>query len=82
MSRTVVLEFENDDDPGLFTACAMIPIIDDLLGNEPNELFSVTFSSFSPVGLEGDVAEACVTIVDNDGEWFEWGMERACVLLW
>ena len=72
-----MLEFENVDQ-GLFTACAMIPIIDDLLGNEPDELFSVTFSSFSPIGLEGDVAEACVTIVDNDGKWFEWNGKSVC----
>lgn len=68
-STAVVLEFETMDEPGLARLCANITIIDDLLGNEPNELFSVTFSDFTPeVGRAGDVAEACVTIIDNDGK--------------
>ena len=65
-TTTLMLPFEPSEDGQ--TVCGDVPIIDDDLGNEPNELFSVTIISVS----DGDIAigqesETCVTIEDNDG---------------
>ena len=50
------------------TVCGRVPISDDSLGNEPNELFSVRITSVSdPAIAIGSEAESCVEIVDNDG---------------
>ena len=50
------------------TLCGRVPILDDSLGNEPNELFSVTITSVSdPAIMIGQNAESCITITDNDG---------------
>ena len=49
-------------------ACVTVPIIDDNLANEADEPFSIQFNvSGSPL-VVGANAEACVTIIDNDGE--------------
>ena len=51
------------------TVCGAVPIHDDSLGNELNELFSVTITSVSnPEIMIGPNAESCVTIIDNDGK--------------
>ena len=65
-SRTFILQFMPTDE-GTTTRCANVPIIDDQLGNEPVEAFSVSFVSFSPAGQEGPDRETCVFIVDDDG---------------
>ena len=54
-------------DEGTQTMCFNVLIIDDSLGNEPDEMFSVTISEAVPAGNVGDT-EACVTIIDNDSE--------------
>ena len=54
-------------DEGTTTRCANVPIIDDQLGNEALEPFSVSFVSISPAGQEGPDRETCVFIVDDDG---------------
>ena len=66
-TTTGMVTFEpNDSDMG--RQCATVPITDDTLGNEPNELFSVTFTSANPAGsFPPDGSEACVTIIDDDG---------------
>ena len=46
--------------------CFNVSIIDDFLGNEPDEEFSVTISDTDPAGSVN--SEACVTIIDNDSE--------------
>ena len=50
------------------TVCGNVPIIDDNLGLEPNELFSVRIivSVLSTNVMIGD-DESCVEIIDNDG---------------
>lgn len=49
--------------------CGNVSIIDDVLGNEGDELFSVTITSVSSdkvmIGLN---QESCVTILDDDSE--------------
>ena len=51
------------------TVCGRVPINDDSLGNEPDELFSVTITSVSVPGIMiGPNRESCVTITDNDGK--------------
>ena len=48
--------------------CGTVPIINDQIGNEPDELFSVTITSVSdPNIMIGPSAEACVSIIDDDG---------------
>ena len=57
-------------DEGTQIMCFNASIIDDLLGNEPDEEFSVTISSIVPAGsVSGVDTEACITIVDNDSEY-------------
>ena len=65
-SKTFMLEFTPTDE-GMTTLCANVSIIDDQLGNEPVESFSVSFVSFSPAGQEGPNRETCVFIEDDDG---------------
>ena len=64
-STTFTLGFTSSDE-GTTTRCANVPIIDDQLGNEPVEPFSISFVSFSPAGLEGPDRETCVFIEDDD----------------
>ena len=64
-STTVMLTFMPFDE-GTQTICFNVSIIDDFLGNEPDEEFSVTISDTDPAGSVN--SEACVTIIDNDSE--------------
>ena len=68
MSTTFTLTFMPDD---MFTTqriCHNITVIDDMIGNEPNEEFSVRLNSSNPeANLDGQ--ESCVTIIDDDGEY-------------
>ena len=66
VSTTIMLTFMPSDE-GTQTMCFNVSIIDDFLGNEPDEEFSVTISDTVPAGSVGDV-EACVIIIDNDSE--------------
>ena len=48
--------------------CGDVTIINDMIGNEPDEEFSVRLISASPEGnIDGQ--ESCVTIIDDDGEY-------------
>ena len=60
---TVVLTFTPTEI--LQIICTTIPIINDMISNEPDEQFSVTLTSASPVGTFGEQT-ACVTIIDDD----------------
>ena len=65
-----MLTFESVDVvDGITELCALVPIIDDTLGNEPLEGFSVRITNFSPAGSGrvGSSPETCVIIVDDDG---------------
>ena len=46
--------------------CGRIPIINDMVGNEPNEEFLVTFSTIE----FGTVLVACIIIIDDDGKHY------------
>lgn len=49
--------------------CENVPIIDDDLGNEGDELFSVKITSVSSDKVMiGPNEESCVTILDDDSE--------------
>ena len=65
VSITVMLTFMSRDE-GTTTRCFNLTIIDDLLGNEPDEDFSVVIVDADPVGNVGD--EACIRIIDDDSE--------------
>ena len=66
-TTTLMVTFETSADGQ--TACGRVPILDDSLGNELNETFSVTITSVSdPAIIIGPNAESCVTIIDNDGK--------------
>ena len=48
--------------------CGAVPIINDTLGNEPAELFSVRITGVSDSNIMiGPDNEACVSIIDDDG---------------
>ena len=47
--------------------CGVVPIIDDDIGNEPDESFSVTLISANPPANFGD-RESCINIIDDDSE--------------
>ena len=50
-------------------ACGNVPIMDDNLGNEGDELFSVIITSVSSDKVMiGPNDESCVTILDDDSE--------------
>ena len=51
--------------PSDATICINITIINDTIANEPDEQFSVTLTSASPVGTFGEDT-TCVTIIDDD----------------
>ena len=51
------------------TVCGNVPIMDDDLGNEGDELFSVIITSVSgDKVMIGPNNESCVTILDDDSE--------------
>ena len=56
-------------DEGSQTRCADVSIVDDMIGNEPDEQFSVRFASAQPAGVLGSSSETCVTIIDDDSKW-------------
>ena len=56
----------SSDDGSPQTLCGIVPIINDMIGNEPDEEFSVRLISASPDGDFGD-SESCITIIDDDG---------------
>ena len=63
-----MLTFEPSGDGQ--TVCGNVSIINDLLGNEPNELFSVTITEVSGDTVSiGAGDESCVEIIDNDGKY-------------
>ena len=72
-----MLPFEPSGDGQ--TVCGNVPIIDDDLGNEPNELFSVTITSVSDSDIAiGQESETCVTIEDNDGMLKHYSLLSVC----
>ena len=65
ITSTVMFTFRPSQTPAL---CGNVPIIDDSIGLEPNELFSVRITSVSGANVMiGDQDESCVEIIDNDG---------------
>ena len=50
------------------TQCGVVRIIDDVIGIEPDEEFSVTLISASPEGSFGNDYESHIIIRDDDGE--------------
>ena len=66
-TTTLELTFEPSGDGQ--TVCGNVPVIDDNLGLEPNEMFSVriTMSSVSETNVMIGDDELCVEIIDNDG---------------
>ena len=65
-SMTFSLIFVSTDE-GENVLCADVPILNDRLGNEPDEAFSVSIINISPAGQVGSMSEACVFIIDDDG---------------
>ena len=61
---TLMLTFVQQDE-GPQVVCESVEIIDDLLGNEPDEEFSVTLLDVTAEGSDN----ACITIVDNDSKF-------------
>ena len=61
---TLMFTFGPQDVDGVQEECDLVDIIDDLIGNEPDEEFSVTLINVTASGSE----EACITIIDNDSE--------------
>ena len=52
------------------TLCGNVPIINDDVGNEGDELFSVVITNVSSSKVSiGPNSESCVTIVDDDSEY-------------
>ena len=64
-TTTLMLTFEPSGDGQ--TVCGNVPIIDDNLGLEPNELFSVRITSASGANVMIGDDESFVEIIDNDG---------------
>ena len=64
-TTTLELTFEPSGDGQ--TVCGNVPIIDDNLGLEPNELFSVRITSVSATNVMIGDDESCVEIIDDDG---------------
>ena len=62
MTATIMLTFTPSGNARL---CSRIRIIDDNVGSEPNEEFSVKLISASPLGTIGEDT-SCVTIIDDD----------------
>lgn len=65
-STTLTLTFQ----PSLETSqrqCGTVTIIDDMIGNEQDEKFSIILTSVRPEGGFGK-NQSCITIKDNDSE--------------
>ena len=67
-STTFSLIFMSSDE-GQNVLCADVPILNDRLGNEPVEAFSVSIIDISPAGTPGSSRESCVFIIDDDGKY-------------
>ena len=67
-TSTLMLTFQPSNDGQML--CGNVSIINDNLGNEGDELFSVVITNVSSNKvLIGPNNESCVTIVDDDGEY-------------
>ena len=67
-TSTLTLTFELSNDGQML--CGNVSIINDNLGNEGDELFSVVITSVSSNKVSiGPNSESCVTIVDDDSEY-------------
>ena len=67
-TTTLTVTFE----PGDQELCDNVPIINDTLGNEENEQFSVTITDVSSSLVTiGPIREACVIIIDDDSEFIK-----------
>ena len=67
MTTTFTVTFEPSADGQ--RQCGNVPIINDDLGNEGDELFSVVITNTSiPSVMIGPMAESCVTILDDDSK--------------
>ena len=67
-STTTIMVTFMPSDQGVQELCGIVPIIDDMIGNEPNEELSVTLISSDPPGAKFGDRESCITIIDDDGE--------------
>ena len=67
-TTTLMLTFEPSDEGTTQRMCGDVPILDDMIGNEPDEEFSVTLVSTDPSGARFGDRESCITIMDDDGE--------------
>ena len=67
-TTTLMVVFTPTDVAGQMV-CRNVPIINDDLGNEGDELFSVTITNVnSSKVMIGPNQESCVTIIDDDSE--------------
>ena len=67
-TTTIMVTFVPSDLGTTQRFCGSVPINDDMIGNEPNEEFSVTLVSTDPSGARFGDRESCITIIDDDGE--------------
>ena len=65
----IIVTFTPSDEGITQRLCGSVPIINnDMIGNEPDEEFSVTLVSTMPPGGSFGDTESCITIIDDDGE--------------
>ena len=64
----IAVTFTPSDEGTTRSLCGSVPIINDMIGNEPDEEFSVTLVSTMPPGGSFGDRESCITIIDDDGE--------------
>ena len=62
------MTFTPSDEGTTQRLCSSVPIINDTIGNEPNEEFSVILESTMPPGGSFGDKESCITIIDDDGK--------------
>ena len=67
-STTTIIVTFMPSDQGTQERCGIVPIIDDMIGNEPNKELLVTLISSDPSGAKFGDRESCITIIDDDGE--------------
>ena len=67
-STTTIMATFVPSDQGMQEFCGIIPITDDMIGNEPNKELSVTLISSDLPGANFGDRESCITIIDDDGE--------------
>ena len=61
------MTFEPSDESSQ-RLCSAVPIVNDMIALEPDEQFSVTLATATPVG-RFDNNETCITIIDDDGKY-------------